>query len=41
MSACIGSIADPYPNAPGANTMTIVACQTREDKIWDGYLNDW
>ena len=41
MSACIGLIADPCPDAPGANTMTIVACQEREEKIWDGYLNDW
>jgi len=41
MSACIGLIADPCPEAPGANTMTIVACQEREEKIWDGYLNDW
>ncbi len=41
MSACIGLIADPCPDAPGANTMTIVACQMREEKIWDGYLNDW
>ena len=41
MSACIGLVADPCPDAPGANTMTIVACQMREQKIWDGYLNDW
>ena len=41
MSACIGLIADPCPDAPAANTMTIVACQMREEKIWDGYLNDW
>jgi uncharacterized protein YecT (DUF1311 family) len=41
MSACIGLVADPCPDAPGANTMTIVACQMREEKIWDGYLNDW
>jgi hypothetical protein len=39
MSACIGLIADPCPNAPGANTMTIVFCQMREQKIWDDYLN--
>jgi hypothetical protein len=24
-----------------ANTMTIVSCQVREQKIWDDYLNDW
>ena len=41
MSACIGLVADPCPNAPGANTMTIVACQIREQKIWDDDLNDW
>ena len=41
MSDCIGLIADPCPDAPGANTFTIVACHTREQKIWDGYLNDW
>jgi uncharacterized protein YecT (DUF1311 family) len=41
MSACIGLIADPCPNAPHANTMTIVFCQTREQKIWDDYLNGW
>ena len=41
MSACIGLIADPCPNAPDANTMTIVFCQTREQKIWDDYLNGW
>jgi uncharacterized protein YecT (DUF1311 family) len=23
-----------------ANTMTIVSCQVREQKIWDDYLND-
>ncbi len=26
---------------PGANTFTIVACHMREQKIWDGYLNQW
>ena len=41
MSACIGLIADPCPDMPGANTMTIVVCQIRERKIWDDYLNDW
>jgi uncharacterized protein YecT (DUF1311 family) len=41
MSACIGLVADPCPDAPGANTMTIVACQIREQKIWDDDLNDW
>ena len=25
----------------GANTMTSVSCQIREQKIWDDYLNDW
>ena len=41
MADCIGIIADPCPDAPGANTFTIVACHMREQKIWDGYLNDW
>lgn len=41
MAECIGAIADPCPNAPGANTFTIVACHMREQKIWDGYLDDW
>lgn len=41
MGECIGLIADPCPDAPGANTFTIVACHMREQKIWDGYLNDW
>lgn len=41
MSACIGLIADPCPEAPGANTFTIVACHMREQKIWDERLNDW
>ena len=41
MSACIGLVAHPCPDAPGANTMTIVACQIREQKIWDDYLNGW
>ncbi len=41
MGACIGLIADPCPDAPGANTMTIVACQMREQKIWDDDLNEW
>jgi uncharacterized protein YecT (DUF1311 family) len=40
MAECIGA-ADPCPNAPGANTFTIVACHMREQKIWDGYLDDW
>lgn len=41
MAECIGLIADPCPEAPGANTATIVACHMREQKIWDGYLNQW
>jgi uncharacterized protein YecT (DUF1311 family) len=41
MAACIGIVADPCPDAPGANTGSIVACQMREQKIWDGYLNQW
>lgn len=41
MSSCIGLIADPCPEAPGANTFTIVACNMREQKIWDERLNDW
>lgn len=41
MAECIGIVADPCPNAPGANTFTIVACHMREQKIWDGYLNEW
>jgi uncharacterized protein YecT (DUF1311 family) len=41
MAECIGIVADPCPNAPGANTFTIVACHMREQKIWDGYLNQW
>ena len=41
MAECIGIVADPCPNAPGANTFTIVVCHMREQKIWDGYLNEW
>lgn len=41
MAACIGIVADPCPEAAGANTFTIVACHMREQKIWDGYLNEW
>jgi uncharacterized protein YecT (DUF1311 family) len=41
MSSCIGLVAGPCPDAPGANTFTIVACHMREEKIWDAYLNDW
>ena len=41
MAECIGIVADPCPNAPGANTFTIVAGDMREQKIWDGYLNEW
>src|SRR5262245_34691102 len=41
MAECIGVVADPCPDAPGANTFTIVACHMREQKIWDGYLNQW
>ena len=41
MGACIGLIGDRCPDEPGANTMTIIACQIREQKIWDDYLNDW
>ncbi len=41
MAECIGIVADPCPEASGANTFTIVACHMREQKIWDGYLNEW
>jgi uncharacterized protein YecT (DUF1311 family) len=41
MSSCIGLIGDRCADEPGANTMTIVSCQIREQKIWDDYLNDW
>jgi uncharacterized protein YecT (DUF1311 family) len=41
MAECIGIGADPCPNAAGANTFTIVACHMRQQKIWDGYLNQW
>jgi uncharacterized protein YecT (DUF1311 family) len=41
MSKCIGLVADPCPDAPNANTFTIVACNMREQKIWDERLNDW
>lgn len=41
MAECIGIVADPCPEAAGANTFTIVACHMREQKIWDGYLNEW
>jgi uncharacterized protein YecT (DUF1311 family) len=41
MSKCIGPIADPCVDAPGANTFTIVACNMREQTIWDGRLNEW
>jgi uncharacterized protein YecT (DUF1311 family) len=41
MSACIGLIGDRCADEPGANTMTIVSCQIREQKIWDDYLNAW
>ena len=41
MAECIGIVAVPCPDAPGANTFTIVACHMREQKIWDGYLNQW
>jgi uncharacterized protein YecT (DUF1311 family) len=40
-SKCIGPIADPCVDAPGANTFTIVACNMREQTIWDGRLNEW
>jgi hypothetical protein len=40
MSQCIGLIADPCVDEPGANTFTIVACNMREQKIWDEKLND-
>jgi hypothetical protein len=35
MSQCIGLIADPCVDEPGANTFTIVACNMREQKIWE------
>lgn len=41
MSKCIGLVADPCPYAPNANTFNIVACNMREQKIWDERLNDW
>ena len=41
MSKCIGLIADPCVDAPDANTFTIVACNMREQTIWDDRLNDW
>ncbi len=39
MAECIGIVADPCPDAAGVNTFTLVACHLREQKIWDGYLN--
>jgi uncharacterized protein YecT (DUF1311 family) len=41
MGACIGLVADPCPNEAGATTVSIVACNMREQKIWDGWLNNW
>jgi len=41
MSKCIGLVADPCPNAPNSNTFTNVACNMREQKIWDERLNHW
>jgi uncharacterized protein YecT (DUF1311 family) len=41
MSECIGLVADPCTDAPGANTFSIVACNMREQKIWDDRLNEW
>jgi uncharacterized protein YecT (DUF1311 family) len=41
MSECIGLVADPCADAPGANTFSIVACNMREQKIWDERLNEW
>ena len=35
MAECIGIGVEPCPNAPGANTFTIVACHMRQQKIWD------
>ena len=32
MAECIGVVAAPWPNAPGANTFTIVACHMREQR---------
>jgi hypothetical protein len=41
MSKCLGLVADPCPYAPNADTFAIVACNMREQKIWDERLNDW
>ncbi len=32
MAECIGVVAAPCPDAPGANTFTIVACHMREQR---------
>ena len=32
MAECIGVVAAPCPDAPGANTVTIVACHMREQR---------
>ena len=41
MSACIGLIGDKCADAPGATTISIVECHSREQSIWDEWLNAW
>ena len=41
MSKCIGLVADSCPNAPNSNTFTIVACNMREQKIWEGICSSF
>ena len=40
--SCVGVISDPCMDRPeGYTTIGMVACQTRETALWDGYLNSW
>jgi len=39
--ACIGRVAEPCMQTPdGQSTQGMVACSQREEKVWDGLLNE-
>ncbi len=41
MSNCRVVAATPCLDAQDVTTFSLVACHMREQKIWDGCLNDW
>lgn len=40
-SVCVGRVAEPCMETPdGQSTQGMVACSQREEKVWDGLLNE-